>query len=60
MNSLSPSSNEFKDLIIRMLKHNPADRLTINQIKAHPWYKGKTNCHKDAVLEVNHALLLDY
>ena len=30
-------SNEFKDLIISLLKENGSDRLNIAQIRAHPW-----------------------
>ena len=33
-------SRDFRDLIERMLAFNPEDRLTIDQIKEHPWYKG--------------------
>lgn len=31
-------SEEFKNLITSMLALNPAQRLTIEEIKAHPWY----------------------
>jgi len=33
-------SDEFKDLVNGMFAYQPEDRLTIEQIKAHSWYKG--------------------
>ena len=30
-------SDNFKDLIVKMLSYNPADRPTIQDIKDHPW-----------------------
>ena len=34
-------SDEFKDLIIKMLQFNPKDRLSLEDIKKHAWYIGK-------------------
>jgi len=34
-------TQEFKDLINFMLCYDPAQRITISEIKSHPWYKGK-------------------
>ena len=34
-------SDEFKDLIIKMLQFKPQKRLTLEDIKKHAWYKGK-------------------
>lgn len=31
-------SDEFKDLIVRMLSFNGKDRPTLQQIEEHPWY----------------------
>jgi 5'-AMP-activated protein kinase catalytic alpha subunit len=31
-------SKEVKDLINRMLQPNPIKRITMNEIKHHPWY----------------------
>jgi len=31
-------SKEFKELVLRMVHHDPAQRPTIEEIKAHPWY----------------------
>ena len=33
-------SKDFKDLLIRMLAYDPALRLTIDEIKEHPWCQG--------------------
>ena len=32
-------SKNFRDLIEKMLAYDPKDRLSIEEIKAHPWYK---------------------
>ena len=32
---------EFQNLINQMLAYDPTKRLTVEQIKAHPWYKGE-------------------
>ncbi len=32
-------SADVQDLINRMLQPNPVKRMTISEIKAHPWYK---------------------
>ncbi len=50
-------SNEAKDLIIKLLKVNPQERIKLNEIKNHPWfniinknnnyYKFKLNCFKN-------------
>jgi serine/threonine protein kinase len=34
-------SEEFKNLITFMLQHDPTLRLTLQEVKAHPWYKGE-------------------
>lgn len=33
-------SDSFKDMITSMLAFDPANRLTMAQVKAHPWYNG--------------------
>lgn len=38
----SALSPEFKDLFERMLALNPKERITIQEIVAHPWLKGTT------------------
>ena len=35
-------SNEFKDMVFKMLAYNMVDRPSINQIKDHPWLQGPT------------------
>lgn len=35
-----PFSEEFKTLMQSMLHYEPTERLTIDQIKAHSWYRG--------------------
>jgi serine/threonine protein kinase len=38
-------SSECKDLLLRMLEHNPKKRITISEIKEHPWLKDvQINC----------------
>lgn len=34
-------SEEFKDLIWRMLQLDPSKRLTMDEVKEHPWMKGE-------------------
>lgn len=58
MDDLGDAGKDFQDLILRMLDENPKRRLTnIDEIKNHPWYSGKTSTFKEAILEVNAALL---
>lgn len=38
-------SEEIKDLLLGLFESNPARRLSISEIKAHPWYKGKVRSH---------------
>jgi serine/threonine protein kinase len=33
-------SEEFKNLITYMLQYDPTHRLSLEEIKSHPWYKG--------------------
>lgn len=30
-------SNDFKDLILKMFSYNPEERMTLEQLKSHPW-----------------------
>ena len=39
MSSLRYCSNDFKSLLIGLLKYNSNDRLKIDQIKSHPFFK---------------------
>ena len=34
-------SEEFKDLIFKMLSYDPKNRLSLSEIKSHPWFVGK-------------------
>jgi len=34
-------SDDFKDLVTKMLHVDPKDRLSLKGIKNHPWYRGK-------------------
>jgi len=46
MDDLNPNCSEsFKDFILKMLHHESNKRLTINEIKKHPWYNEETNNH---------------
>ena len=42
----SSNSDEFKHLIEMMLAHDPNDRISIHQIRSHPWIHGKVNPKK--------------
>ena len=39
MESLRQPSQNFKNLVESMLCENPNDRITINEIKKHPWFQ---------------------
>ena len=43
---------EFKDLLKRMLLIDPQQRITIEQIKEHPWYNGAVSSAEDILNEV--------
>jgi serine/threonine protein kinase len=43
----SKCSDEFKSLIAGMVKMLPEERLTIGEIKMHPWYQGPTYSKKE-------------
>ena len=45
-------SDEFKDLIQNMFEYNFNRRITIEQIKEHPWYKGETLTYEAVFLEM--------
>lgn len=58
MEDLGDVSFEFQDLILKMMDENPKRRLSsIEEIRKHPWLTGKTATFKEAILEVNAALL---
>jgi len=39
-------SLEFKDLILRMFSYDPAQRITIQEIKQHPWFNDPSFDHE--------------
>jgi 5'-AMP-activated protein kinase catalytic alpha subunit len=39
----SALSPEFKDLVLRMLSHDPSKRITIEELKQHPWMQKPFN-----------------
>ena len=41
-NDKSVFSDDFKDLLAKMLAVDPEDRLSIEEIEMHPWYTGET------------------
>jgi serine/threonine protein kinase len=43
---MSYFSEEFKSLITFMLQFNPTHRLSIEEVKAHPWYNGQVPSHE--------------
>jgi len=61
MRELNPNvSKEFEDFILRMLSKDPENRLSVDEIKKHPWYNGKTNKYQDSVKELNEGLMREY
>jgi len=61
MRELNPNvSREFEDLIFKMLSKDPKKRLSVTQIKSHPWYHGKTSSYQEAVKELNAGLMREY
>eukprot|EP00331_Platyophrya_macrostoma_P004183 CAMPEP_0176420778 /NCGR_PEP_ID=MMETSP0127-20121128/8794_1 /TAXON_ID=938130 /ORGANISM="Platyophrya macrostoma, Strain WH" /LENGTH=441 /DNA_ID=CAMNT_0017801409 /DNA_START=154 /DNA_END=1479 /DNA_ORIENTATION=- len=40
-------SDDFRNLMNSMLSLDPAQRLSLAEVKAHPWYKGKTSTVQD-------------
>jgi len=44
-------SKEFKDLVSKMVSYDPSDRLSISQIKAHPWYQNKISIESSSSLD---------
>jgi len=51
-------SAEFRDLFERMMRYNPAERLTINEILAHPWYQQETCTGEEVIAEMNNRLAM--
>ena len=47
----SKVSTDFKDLMTKMFSYDPKERLSLEQIKAHPWFCGKTASSKDIIKE---------
>jgi len=46
-------SNEFKDLMEKIFTNNGSERLTLEQIKEHPFYNGKaTDYHQEFIKNV--------
>jgi len=52
-------SNDFKSLINAMLAYDPAERLTLPEIKSEPWYLGKT-CSQEELKEEYEKKKLDF
>lgn len=46
-------SPDFQDLIKKMLSLDPSNRLTISQIKAHPWFNGPTSSASEVLTEIS-------
>ena len=46
-------SAEFRDLFEKMMRYNPAERLTIAEILAHPWYQQDACTKDEAKAELN-------
>ena len=39
-------SDQFKNLMIHMFQYTPSNRLTINEIRNHPWMQNKFDINK--------------
>lgn len=35
-------SNEFKDLVLGLFNYDPESRMTLDQVRAHPWLQAET------------------
>lgn len=46
-----PISDSFADMFCKMINVDPGQRLTITQIKAHEWFKGKVPTHEQVMEE---------
>lgn len=44
-------STHFKDLIKKMLKEEPSQRLTLEQVRNHPWMKGQMPSQEEIEIE---------
>ena len=53
-NLLSP---QFKDLFIKMVAYNPADRITMNQIFNHPYLERLRNPNKETLAYFRNKVL---
>ena len=51
-------SAEFRDLFERMMRYKPAERLTIAEILAHPWYQQEASTGEEAIAEMNNRLAM--
>ena len=49
-------SNEFKNLFIRMVAHNPLQRPTIDEILNDPWMQEINNLNNDEINALEHEL----
>lgn len=45
-------SIDFKDLIEKMMKYNPKDRIALSDIKKHPWYLGPVPKFEEVEFEI--------
>lgn len=43
----------------RMLAYDPNDRLTVSEIKQHPWYNGTLPSHADVLEEFTQRKLIN-
>lgn len=49
-------SNTAKDLVMKMLAHNPKKRLTIQDVLAHPWMSDREKVHRTHLPETVESL----
>ena len=53
MSSNTTVSEEFKDLFSKMVCNRPKDRISINEIKSHPWLKELNTCDCEQEEKIN-------
>lgn len=51
MEQITPVSDDFKDIINRMLSYDPAKRPTVAELKEHPWMQQYKVSSKENIVQ---------